>query len=139
MAGKETAKQLHKNQGLCALIALFAAMKYGDIFGAAGLFSLATHTDEKKFAKFLRETALRRALVLYIYCGGEEDGGKSESSVENSKLAAKIARERGVPVRFILDSGGFAHESRWGCEFGGFVEYFLERAEQRRKENFSGI
>ncbi len=125
---------------LGSLITLFTAMKYNDVFGAAGLFSPAARTDERKFAKFFRETALRRAPSLYIYCGGKEDeSDPQESSVETAKLSAKIASERGMPVRLILDSGGFGHESRWGVEFGGFVEYFLERAALRQRENFSGI
>lgn len=118
--------------GRGALSAVFTAMKYSYIFGAAGVFSLAAKENFKKFTKFIREIELKRPLSLYIYSGKED---AQEQNRLFSEALTQTGLERGLPVRTVFDSGGFNHESRWGSEFGGFVKYFLE---QRQNAGRSG-
>lgn len=105
------------------LISMYAALKYPNVFGNAGIFSPAfwIAPDIYKYAEAQKLSSKSR---FYFVCGDAESG----SMVADMKKMAyvirtKIPAEDNSPV--VVIKGASHNEKQWNGDFSGFYQWLL--------------
>jgi predicted alpha/beta superfamily hydrolase len=106
------------------LISMYAALKYPDVFGNAGIFSPAFWIAPEIY-QFAKQKSLPGYSRFYFVCGDAE----SESMVADMKkmadmIRAKGANEEKTPVVLIKDAGH--NEKQWNGDFPGFYSWLMK-------------
>jgi predicted alpha/beta superfamily hydrolase len=103
------------------LIAIYAALKYPDVFGNAGIFSPAFWIAPDIY-KYAQQQKLPAKSRFYFVCGDAE----SDSMVPDMKKMAaiirnKIPNENNSPI--VVIKGASHNEKQWNGDFSGFYEW----------------
>ncbi len=106
------------------LISMYAALKYPDIFGNAGVFSPAFWVAPEIY-QFTQQKQLSSGSRFYFVCGDAE----SDSMVADMKKMAGIIRAKGLnetnaPVMII--KGASHNEKQWNGDFPGFYSWLIK-------------
>jgi predicted alpha/beta superfamily hydrolase len=106
------------------LISMYAALKYPDVFGNAGIFSPAFWIAPEIY-QLAQQKSLPAKSRFYFVCGDAE----SDSMVTDMKKMAAIIRAKGknedkTPV--VIINGASHNEKQWNGDFPGFYEWLLK-------------
>lgn len=105
-----------------AVISLYAAVKYPQVFGGVGIFSPAFRIapkiyDDIAIAKW--DNSFRR---FYFYAGGEE----SETMVRDlDKMIAAIEKKGHYETQRVVSPIGKHNEAAWAKEFAHFYKFII--------------
>lgn len=100
---------------LGGLISFYAALKYPEIYGKAGIFSPSFWFNEKIY-DFAEASDIERTTKFYILGGSAED----ESLVPNLERMEKLLLKKGLPrgnISLKIVEGGEHNEAFWSREF----------------------
>ncbi|GAA3982763.1 alpha/beta hydrolase-fold protein [Mucilaginibacter dorajii] len=105
------------------LISMYAAIKYPDVFGNAGIFSPAFWIAPEIY-KLAKQTSLNKKSRFYFVCGDAE----SDLMVSDMKKMADLIREKGIkpensPVTVI--KGASHNEKQWNADWPGFYSWLM--------------
>jgi predicted alpha/beta superfamily hydrolase len=105
------------------LISMYAALKYPDIFGNAGIFSPAFWIAPEIYP-FAKQKQLTRRSRFYFVCGDAESG----SMVADMRKMADLLRAKGkseekTPV--VIIKGASHNEKQWNGDFPGFYNWLV--------------
>jgi len=103
------------------LISMYAALKYPDVFGNAGIFSPAFWIAPEIY-QLAQQKSLPAKSRFYFVCGDAE----SDSMVTDMKKMAAIIRVKGknddkTPV--VIIKGAIHNEKQWNGDFPGFYSW----------------
>ncbi len=106
------------------LISMYAALKYPDVFGNAGIFSPAFWIAPEIY-QLAQQKSLPPKSRFYFVCGDAE----SDSMVTDMKKMADIIRAKGknedkTPV--VIIKGASHNEKQWNGDFPGFYSWLLK-------------
>lgn len=117
-----------------ANISAYTALKYPEVFGHAGIFSLATWLFPQAFDEFLQSMMLENCeQSYYIFTGSEE--GKEDRNLSQTYIDTALGfyvrlLDRGTNIDRIdlnILSGGEHNESCWADHFPCFLEFLIEQ------------
>ena len=105
---------------------MYAALKYPQVFGNAGIFSPALWIAAPDIYKYAAQQKLPAYSRFYFVCGDAE----SESMVADTKKMADIIRAEGkddkkAPV--VIIKGASHNEKQWNGDFPGFYGWLIGR------------
>ncbi|MDP9080510.1 MAG: alpha/beta hydrolase-fold protein [Bacteroidota bacterium] len=106
------------------LISMYAALKYPNVFGNAGIFSPAFWIAPAIY-KYAEQQKLPATSRFYFVCGDSED----ETMVADMKkmvtiIRSKIPDEKKSPV--IIIKGASHNEKQWNGDFPGFYSWLIK-------------
>ena len=115
------------------LISLYAAIRYPDVFGRAGVFSPAFWVAPEAYAQVRDAGALKNDLRLYFVSGGQEAATGEEAGVYvkdqermvDALLAAGLRRD--VNVAAYIRPDGKHSEWFWRREFPAAYKWLFNR------------
>jgi predicted alpha/beta superfamily hydrolase len=105
------------------LISIYAALKYPEVFGNAGVFSPAFWIAPPVF-DLAQQAAISKGSRFYFVCGDAE----SETMVTDMQKMADIIKARGIkpanaPVTVI--KGASHNEKQWNGDWPGFYKWLM--------------
>ncbi|HEY2580860.1 MAG TPA: alpha/beta hydrolase-fold protein [Mucilaginibacter sp.] len=106
------------------LISMYAALKYPDVFGNAGVFSPAFWLAPQLY-QFARQADLPTKSSFYFVCGDAE----SESEVTDMTKMADIIRSKGISDKqspIVVIKGAAHNEKQWNGDFPGFYSWLMQ-------------
>ncbi len=108
------------------LISMYAALKYPQVFGNAGIFSPAFWIAAPDIYKYAGQQKLPAYSRFYFVCGDAE----SDSMVADTKKMADMIRAKGkddakAPV--VIIKGASHNEKQWNGDFPGFYRWLVAR------------
>jgi predicted alpha/beta superfamily hydrolase len=106
------------------LISMYAALKYPDIFGNAGVFSPSFWIAPEMY-ELAKQTAINKKSRFYFVCGDAE----SESMVSDMQKMADLMIQKGIspanaPVTVIKGAGH--NEKQWHGDFPDFYSWLMK-------------
>jgi predicted alpha/beta superfamily hydrolase len=106
------------------LISMYAAMKYPDVFGNAGIFSPAFWIAPEIY-NLAKQSSLNKKSRFYFVCGDAE----SDLMVSDMEKMADLIQEKGIksensPVTVI--KGASHNEKQWNADWPGFYSWLME-------------
>lgn len=105
------------------LISFFAAMKYPNIFGKAGVFSPSFWIGKSEIKNDLDLTEKNLQGDWYISIGAKE----AENMMADAEEIAKILKENSrVKVKFVIDKDANHNEKAWQQQFPLFYKWIIE-------------
>jgi predicted alpha/beta superfamily hydrolase len=105
------------------LISMYAALKYPDIFGNAGIFSPAFWIAPEIY-RFAQQKQLPRRSRFYFVCGDAESG----SMVADMKKMADLIRAKGKSEQktpIVIIKGASHNEKQWNGDFPAFYSWLV--------------
>ena len=107
------------------LISMYAALKYPDVFGNAGIFSPAFWIAPDLYA-YAQQQQLKKHSRFYFVCGDAE----SETMVNDMKKMADLVKAKGVteedaPV--VVIQGAKHNEKQWNGDFPAFYNWLIKK------------
>jgi predicted alpha/beta superfamily hydrolase len=105
------------------LISMYAALKYPNVFGNAGVFSPAFWIAPDIYP-FAQSKSLPASSRFYFVCGDAE----SESMVADMQKMAAIIRSKGADEKktpVVIIKGAGHNEKQWNGDFPGFYSWLL--------------
>lgn len=109
------------------IISFFAAVKYPNVFGRAGIFSPSFWYSWDKVQAFLKKADLRSGLRVYLDIGTKEED-RPEDYLRCAEAMSKIfAKKEGVKLKFIIDEGAPHHEDAWARRFPDAFRWLFAR------------
>jgi len=106
------------------LISMYAALKYPDVFGNAGVFSPAFWIAPDIF-KFAQQKSLPAKSRFYFVCGDAEGPGVVADIQKMADIIfAKGKNEDNAPVVVIKGAGH--NEKQWNGDFPGFYSWLIK-------------
>ena len=102
---------------------MYAALKYPDVFGNAGVFSPAfwIAPDIYKYAKQQKLTSKSR---FYFVCGdAESDTMVADMQKMSAIIRSKISNQNNSPV--VIIKGASHNEKQWNGDFPAFYEWLI--------------
>lgn len=105
------------------LISMYAALKYPNIFGNAGIFSPAFWIAPDIY-QFAQQQQLRPDSRFYFVCGDSE----SSSMVADMEKMAGIVRAKGINetnTPEVVIKGASHNEKQWNGDFPGFYSWLI--------------
>ncbi|MDB5024897.1 MAG: phosphonate transporter ATP-binding protein [Mucilaginibacter sp.] len=106
------------------LISIYAAVKYPDIFGRAGIFSPALWIAPDLYG-YVQQISLNRKLRFYFVCGDSE----SETMVKDMHKMANLIRSKGFNEKNaseVIIKGAKHNEKQWNGDFFEFYNWLLK-------------
>jgi len=108
------------------LISMYAALKYPDVFGNAGIFSPAFWIAAPDIYKYAQQHKLPAYSRFYFVCGDAE----SDSMVADMQKMADIIHAEGknpekAPV--VIIKGASHNEKQWNGDFPGFYVWLMSK------------
>jgi len=104
------------------LISMYAALKYPEVFGNAGIFSPAFWIAPELY-KFAEQKNLPAKSRFYFVCGDAEGAGVVE---DMQKMAGIVDRKSIAEKSSLLVIKGAEHnEKQWNGDFPGFYEWLM--------------
>ncbi|MEO6818351.1 MAG: alpha/beta hydrolase-fold protein [Ginsengibacter sp.] len=103
------------------LISYYAAFKYPDVFGGAGVFS-PSFWIAKPITDFTEKSLKKVDAKLFFYVGGKE----GNLMVNDMKMIVnQIRKSSKTPVKEIIDPGASHNENAWKKWFPAFYEWTI--------------
>ncbi|MFC0517382.1 alpha/beta hydrolase [Mucilaginibacter angelicae] len=105
------------------LISIYAALKYPEVFGNAGVFSPAFWMAPPVF-DLARQTAISKSSRFYFVCGDAEN----DSMVADMQKMADIIKVRGITpanAPAIVIKGASHNEKQWNGDWPGFYKWLM--------------
>ncbi|HTD99558.1 MAG TPA: alpha/beta hydrolase-fold protein [Mucilaginibacter sp.] len=103
------------------LISMYAALKYPDVFGNAGIFSPAFWIAPDVY-KYAEQQAINKHSRFYFVCGDAE----SETMVADMKKMADLIRSKGISEQNtpeVIIKGAKHNERQWNGDFPDFYSW----------------
>lgn len=107
---------------LGGLISLYAAVKFPETFGFAGLFSTAIWINKNELTEFITNSTIDPNSKFYFLVGSEEGETVEDASsvVSNQHELVELLKSKGVPDKNIVDKvipNGKHNETLWSTNF----------------------
>jgi predicted alpha/beta superfamily hydrolase len=120
---KEAANTTIAGSSMGGLISMYAALKYPDVFGNAGIFSPAFWIAPEMY-KYAQEKNLPVKSRFYFVCGDAE----SENMVADMKKMADIIQTKGKEQQspVVIVKGAGHNEKQWNGDFSGFYAWLVD-------------
>ena len=99
-----------------ALIAMYTAIEYQDIFGKAGIFSPAFWFSSQAYDHVIR-TGKREDMHIYLLAGEQEDNGSVVNAIKNMRNTLLSAGFSDKEIILDIDRDGQHSEWYWRREF----------------------
>lgn len=103
------------------LISYYAALKYPDVFGKAGIFSPAFWTAPS--IKLLTDSAARNINAKFFFYMGEKEGDKYISDM--NEVAEKLGGNSHTMIYSVIDEYGEHNEKAWRKWFAEFYVWMM--------------
>ena len=103
------------------LISYYAALKYPDVFGKAGVFSPAFWTAPQ--IKSLTDSVAKKINAKFFFYMGENEGG---TYVEDMKdVAERLGSNSNTMIYSVIDAEGNHNEKAWRKWFAEFYKWIM--------------
>ena len=109
---------------LGGLISFYAALKYPNTFGKAGIFSPSFWFSDD-ILSFIKNTALNKSTKLFLLAGTAE----SETMIEEVNTVIRLLCENGLPkenIKNLSIDGGNHNESFWSTYFPQSHQWLID-------------
>jgi predicted alpha/beta superfamily hydrolase len=103
------------------LISYYAALKYADVFGKAGIFSPAFWTAPQ--IKMLTDSVTNKLTSKFFFYMGEKEGGTYVADMK--EVAEKLGANSNVMIYLLIDTEGKHNEKAWRKWFGDFYNWMM--------------
>jgi predicted alpha/beta superfamily hydrolase len=103
------------------LISYYAALKYPDVFGKAGVFSPAFWTAPK--IKILTDSVTNKLSSKFFFYMGEKEGGTYVDDMK--EVAEKLGTNSSVMIYSVIDGEGKHNEKAWRKWFAEFYNWMM--------------
>jgi predicted alpha/beta superfamily hydrolase len=103
------------------LISYYAALKYPDVFGKAGIFSPAFWTAPQ--IKTLTDSVTNKLTGKFFFYMGEKEGGSYVADMK--EVAEKLGTNSSVMIYSVIDSEGKHNEKAWRKWFADFYNWVM--------------
>jgi predicted alpha/beta superfamily hydrolase len=103
------------------LISYYAALKYADVFGKAGIFSPAFWTAPP--IKTLADSVTSKLSSKFFFYMGDKEGGTYVADMK--EVAEKLGTNSNVMIYSVIDSGGKHNEKAWRKWFADFYNWVM--------------
>ncbi|MEO3406272.1 alpha/beta hydrolase-fold protein [Mucilaginibacter sp. CAU 1740] len=106
------------------LISMYAAVKYPNVFGNAGVFSPAFWIAPDIY-KLVQDTSFGKSSRFYLVCGDAE----SDTMVADMQKMADIVKAKGVKLQnapVVIIKGASHNEKQWNGDWTGFYKWLSE-------------
>ncbi len=107
------------------LISMYAATKYADVFGTAGIFSPSFWIAPQIYADGSNQ-AIPSKSRFFLACGDAEGNEADHVNKMDSILRSKGFNLKNVPKALILKNAKH-NEQQWRAEFPVFYQWFISR------------
>lgn len=107
------------------LISMYAALKYPDVFGNAGVFSPAFWIAAPNIYDYAKQQNVNGRSRFYFVCGDAE----SDSMVTDMQQMADIIRSKGISVKNtpkVIIKGAKHNEKQWNGDFPAFYNWLIK-------------
>lgn len=116
------------------LISAYMAAAYPEIFGCAGIFSIASWFASENFEQFIKDSRFGTEQRFFIQVGTAETVCPEEPDmpqlfIDVTMKYVHMLLEKGIPYSNIclkLDAGGEHCEKIWKKYIGNFFEFFMD-------------
>lgn len=111
------------------LISVYAALKYPNVFGNAGVFSPAFWIAPGLY-DYVRNAPLNSKIRFYFVCGDSE----SDSMVADMQKMADLVRSKGISKQnapVVIIKGAKHNEKQWNGDFPGFYSWLVGKSESQ--------
>jgi predicted alpha/beta superfamily hydrolase len=108
------------------LISMYAALKYPEVFGNAGVFSPAFWIAAPQIYQYAQQQKLPAYSRIYFVCGDAE----SDSMVADMQKMADIIHTEGkdtVNAPVVIIKGASHNEKQWNGDFPGFYAWLVAK------------
>jgi metallo-beta-lactamase class B len=107
---------------LGGLISMYAATKYPNVFGGAGIFSPSFWIAPKIYEETANANWGNRFRRFFFYAGGKED----EAMIPDLNKMLNIIEKKGsYETRRVMNPLGKHNEATWRKEFAGFYNFII--------------
>lgn len=105
------------------LIALYATIKYPEVFGTAGIFSPALWINPE-INQYVTDAVIPGKSRFFIACGDQEGTEADDVNKMDSLLRSKKVSLNNMPKPLLL-KGEKHNEHQWMLEFPGFYKWWI--------------
>jgi len=117
---------------LGALISIYTASKYPNVYHAIGVFSLASWFHEKEFLKCVSNAKLRTDQKYFITIGDHESSDDDEPKfaeiyLNNSRNFKSLLEEKNIRMIYYQETNDIHHESNWRKAFPTFISFVFNQ------------
>jgi alpha-glucosidase len=107
---------------LGGLISLYAVVKYPEIFGKAGIFSLALWINKNEMIEYINQNTIDADKRFYFLVGSEEGKTMKGASamVSDQHEMVQLLLDKGISDKYIVDKvipNGHHNETLWSTQF----------------------
>jgi len=106
------------------IISMYAALKYPQVFGNAGLFSAVFWFSPKMYAS-ADSTAINKKSRFYFVCGDQEGNGASAMVKMDSIVRSKGLSAKQSPATIV--KGAKHDEQQWSSDFPAFYDWLIAK------------
>jgi len=111
-------------------MSLFGILEYPNIYGGAGVFSIASSILSNDFKDYIRDMSLSKVHKIYYYIGGEEgyteDNSESEEILKEAIYVKELLETKGVEIKYTYDESKKHNEYTWEEYFPEFITFISE-------------
>lgn len=116
---------------LGGLVSLYAVIKYPEIFGKAGVFSLAIWINKNEMFEFVKNTEIDPEKKFYFLVGAEEGDTKEFQleMVKDQHNTVELLKEKGIHNNNIIDKvipNGHHNETLWSNNFPEAYQWLIK-------------
>ncbi len=107
------------------LISMYAAIKYPDVFGNAGIFSPAFWIAPQIY-DLAKQTSFDKKSRFYFVCGDAE----SDQMVSDMKKMANLVQQKGIKLKnspVTIIKGASHNEKQWNADWPDFYNWLMGR------------
>jgi predicted alpha/beta superfamily hydrolase len=119
---KDSSHTYIAGSSLGGLISMYAAAKYPNVFGGAGIFSPSFWIAPKIFEETANANWGNSFRRFFFYGGGREDGAMVP---DMDKMLNTIEKKGRYKTRRVMNPLGKHNEATWRKEFGGFYDFIV--------------
>jgi predicted alpha/beta superfamily hydrolase len=117
---------------LGALISVYIAAKYPNVYSSVGVFSLASWFNETAFLDSVSKATLRQDQTYFISIGKkesslEDDPLFSSIYINNSRNLKKLLEDKDIKSIGYQETDDIHHESNWRKAFPIFISYVFNQ------------
>lgn len=105
------------------LISMYAAVKYPDVFGTAGVFSPSFWIAPQLY-KLVEDTKMNTKQKYFLSCGDKEEDEVDYVNKMDSILIKKGFKLKNVPAPLVI-KGGKHNEAQWKASFKTFYAWLI--------------
>jgi predicted alpha/beta superfamily hydrolase len=105
------------------IISMYAALKYPQVFGSAGIFSAVFWVSPKMYT--LADSVVNKRSRFYFVCGDQEGTGVDNLYKMDSIVRSKGLNPKQTPITIIKK--GKHNEQQWANDFPGFYNWLIAK------------